>query len=190
MHRLVLAASAVALLSLSCASCATPTKPVPLPEVDLQRMGGGWYIVATIPNALEHGVIAGYDVFTVQSPAVIREDFYMQRSSFSSRRIHATTRITVQPHTGNADWRVHLFGLVSLPFQVFYTDPDYRFVLFGEQDRKWGWIYSRTQTLSPADYQRLLARFTALGYDASQFRKFVQTPDQIGQPGYWNDGIR
>jgi hypothetical protein len=36
----------------------------------------------------------------------------------------------------------------------------------------------------------LLERFTALGYDRSKFVKFVQTPDQIGQPGVWSDGIR
>jgi hypothetical protein len=41
-----------------------------------------------------------------------------------------------------------------------------------------------------ADYQALLARFVALGYDTATFVKFVQTPEQLGQPGIWSDGIK
>jgi apolipoprotein D and lipocalin family protein len=78
---------------------------------------------------------------------------------------------------------------VNLPFLVLYTDPSYRYVLFGEENRKLGWIYARTPTIPDGDYQRLLARFQALGYDAERFRKFVQTPAEIGQPGVWSDGI-
>ena len=63
-------------------------------------------------------------------------------------------------------------------------------VIHHEQNRKLGWIYSRTKTLPDDDYQALLGRFRDLGYDTSGFVKFVQTPDQIGQPGVWSDGIK
>jgi len=98
--------------------------------------------------------------------------------------------IDVVPGTGNADWRVKPVWPLRLPFQIFYVDPDYRFVLFGEQDRQWGWIYSRERTISEADFAALLDRFKALGYDTSKFRRFVQSPDQIGKPGFWSDGIK
>ena len=29
----------------------------------------------------------------------------------------------------------------------------------------------------------------ALGYDTTKFVKFVQTPDEIGQPGVWSEGV-
>ena len=72
---------------------------------------------------------------------------------------------------------------------MLYVDPDYRFVLFGEQNRKLGWIYGRSPAITDADYRALLGRFQALGYDTSNFREFVQTPDQIGQPGFWSDRV-
>ena len=145
--------------------------------------------MATIPNFLERGVIGGYDVFSLE-PAGIREDFYMQLHSFDSERQHFTVSITVRPNTGNADWRVQVLPFVSMPFQVLYTDPTYKFVLFGEQNREWGWIYSRTKQISDSDYQAMLGQFARLGYDTSKFLKFIQTPEQIGQPGYWSDGIK
>jgi apolipoprotein D and lipocalin family protein len=119
----------------------------------------------------------------------IREDFYFRRGGFGGKQRHATTTISIRPNTGAADWRVHI-GPLSLPFQVLYVDPDYRFALFGEQNRKLGWIYGRGPAPSDADYNALLGRFQALGYDTAKFRKFVQTPDQIGQPGFWTDGVK
>jgi len=61
--------------------------------------------------------------------------------------------------------------------------------LIATASRKFGWIYSRTPTIPTSDYQDLLTRFNALGYDTSKFVKFVQTPEEIGQPGVWSEGI-
>jgi apolipoprotein D and lipocalin family protein len=33
-------------------------------------------------------------------------------------------------------------------------------------------------------YRSLLARFDAMGFDASRFRRVPQHPQQIGQPGF------
>jgi apolipoprotein D and lipocalin family protein len=152
-------------------------------------MLGGWYIVATIPNFLERGMVEGYDVFSAGTQGQIQEDFFMRSGGFDRERKHYVVDIKILADGSNADWRVHPIWPFSLPFQIYYVDPQYQFVLFGEQNRKWGWIYSRTQTLSDADYQSLLARFSALGYDKSLFRRLVQTPEQIGKAGFWSDGI-
>jgi len=171
------------------ASAAQAT-PVPLARVELPKMMGDWYLLATMPNFFEKGMVAGHDVYTLRPDGNIREDFDMRRVSFAVKLTRATTRITVQPNTGDADWRVHFFGVVSLPFQVLYVDPQYRFALFGEQNRKLGWVYARTRTISDADYRMLMDRFQALGYDSSKFLKFIQTPEEIGEPGFWSDGVK
>jgi apolipoprotein D and lipocalin family protein len=161
--------------------------PVPLATVDVGRMAGDWYILATLPNSFERGIVAPHDVYTLRPKGDIREDFDFRRGGFGGTLNHATTTISIRPNTGGADWRVHI-GPLALPFQVLWVDPDYRFALFGEQSRKLGWIYART--ISDADYGALLSRFQTVGYDTTKFRKFVQTPDQIGQAGFWNDGVK
>lgn len=182
---------AVSLLIPAVAARATTNRaPVPLANVDLSRMYGGWYILATIPNVLERGVIDNYDHFSAGKNGGIREDFYCRRGGFDHKKHHYVVAIDVLPGTNNADWRVKPVWPLRLPFQIFYVDPDYKFVLFGEQNRKWGWIYSRDRTISDADFAALLDRFRALGYDPSKFRRFVQFPEQIGKPGFWSDGIK
>jgi apolipoprotein D and lipocalin family protein len=164
--------------------------PLPLANADLNKMYGGWYIVATIPNGFEKGMVGPYDVYSKRPDGDIREDFYVRRGSFAAKQFHAVVHDWVRPGTGNAHWRVQVLWPIDLPFLLLYTDPDYRYAMWGEQNRQVGWIYSRTPTLPEADYQALLARFAVLGYDPTLFRKVIQTPEQIGQPGYWSDKIK
>ncbi len=172
-------------------ACAASLRPVPLAShVDLDAIQGGWYILATIPNHFERGMVAPFDVYSLRANGDIREDFYLRRGGFDAKVRHYTVRDTMVSGSNNARWRVHLFGPVSLPFLVLYTDPAYRYVLFGEDNRSVGWVFSRTPTIDDVDYRALLDRFAALGYDTTRFRKVIQRPEQVGMPGFWNDGIQ
>ncbi len=162
------------------AAPAVAVERAPLPHVDMHRMYGGWYMIATLPNSFEKGMVAPFDVYSKRPDGDIQEDFFFQGGGFSAPR----------KHSNNASWRVQVFWPINLPFLVLWTDPDYRYVIFGEDDRQLGWIFSRTRDIPDADYQALLARFDALGYDSKKLVKFIHTPDQIGKPGYWSDGVK
>jgi apolipoprotein D and lipocalin family protein len=170
------------------AGCASHPE-LPLARVDLPRMYGVWYIVATIPNWFEKGMVAPRDSFSPRPDGDIQEDFYLRRGSFGAPEKHFVVHDWVRANSHNAHWRVQIVWPIDLPFLVLDVDPDYQHVLFGEQDRSLGWIYARQPVISDAQYQSLLARFSALGYDASRFRKVVQLPEQIGMPGFWSDDI-
>ena len=178
------------LLAAQLLACAGSQQPIPLAaHVDLDEMQGRWYIVATIPNRFERGMVAPVDIYSHRADGDIQENFYLRSGGFDAKVRHFTVRDSIVPGTNNASWRVHILWPISLPFLVLYTDPAYRYVMFGENDRSLGWVFSRTATIDDADYHALLDRFAALGYDTSRFRKFIQIPEQIGSAGYWNDGI-
>jgi apolipoprotein D and lipocalin family protein len=164
--------------------------PIPLAKVDIDRMYGGWYIVATIPNSFEKGIVAPYDVYSRRADGDIQEDFYFLSGGFGASKKHFVVHDWVLPGTNNASWRVQIFWPVDLPFLVLYVDPNYRYAIFGEENRQLGWIYSRTPSIPDSDYQFLLSRLDALGYDSKRLVKFIQKPDQIGKPGFWSDGVK
>ncbi len=173
-----------------CFGSGASQSPIQLAEqVDLNRMYGGWYIVATIPNRFEKGLVAPFDVYSPRADGDIKEDFYVRDGGFSAPVKHFTVHDWAVPGTHNARWRVQIFWPIDLPFLVLYVDPDYRYVLFGEENRSLGWIYARDPNLDDATYTSLLEQFRLRGYDISQFRRWVQNPGQIGQPGFWSDGI-
>jgi len=162
---------------------------LPLAQVNLDRMYGKWYIVATIPNRFERGLVGMQDEFSKRPDGDIREDFYTRRGGFDAPLKHFVVHDWVRPKSGNAHWRVQIFWPINLPFLLLYVDADYRYAMFGEENRSLGWIYARAPELPDADYRLLLARFESLGYDPRAFRKLIQKPEQVGQPGFWNDDI-
>jgi apolipoprotein D and lipocalin family protein len=159
-------------------------------HVDVHRIYGGWHIVATIPNGFERGMLAPYDVYSPLPDGSIREDFYVRRGAFSAPLKHFVVRDFIKPGTEGASWEVQIFWPIRLPFLVLYVDPGNRYVIFGEESRKLGWIYARDAMMSDLEYQEALGHLANLGYDRLKFRKIIQTPDQIGQPGFWSDGVR
>lgn len=163
--------------------------PLPPPKVDMERMYGGWYMIATLPNWFEKGIVAPYDVYSKRPDGDLQEDFTFRAGSFAATPKHFSVHDWIIPNTNNTHWRVQVFWPLDLPFLVLWVDPQYRYVIFGEEDRKLGWIFSRTQDIPEADYADLLRHFDALGYVSGNLVKFVQRPEQIGKPGYWSDGI-
>ena len=164
--------------------------PLTLATVDRDRMYGGWYMIATMRNSFEKGIVAPYDVYTKRDDGDIREDFYFRNGGFQEPVTHYQVHDWILPGTHNANWRVQIVWPLDLPFLVLYVDPSYRYVMFGERNRQLGWIYARMPTIPNTDYQAMLARFESLGFDRTAFVKFVQTPDQIGQPGFWSEGLK
>jgi apolipoprotein D and lipocalin family protein len=186
--RVILAIAALALQG--CLGGGHDQPPIAVaPHVDLDRVYGGWFIVATIPNWFEKGLVAPYDVYSRREDGDIREDFSVRKGGFAAPVQHFTVHDWAKPGTGNARWRVQIFWPLALPFLVLYVDSEYRFILFGEENRSLGWIFSRTAVVDDATYQALLREFQVRGYDITKFRRWVQFPEQIGQPGFWSDGI-
>jgi lipocalin len=103
--------------------------------VDLKAIQGSWYIVANIPNHFEKGMVAPFDVYTQRANGDIQENFTVRFGGFDANSRHLTITDSVVAGSNNASWRVHIFGLVSLPLLLLYTDPGYRYVLFGENDQ-------------------------------------------------------
>jgi apolipoprotein D and lipocalin family protein len=182
-----------ALSSILIALAGATTAETPLllaPNVDLARVYGGWHIVATMPNSFEKGMVAPYDVYAPGAKGEVREDFYVQHGSFAAPRKHFSVRDFIAPGTGNAHWQVQVIWPLKLPFLMLYLDPGGRYIMWGEDSRKLGWIYAREAVIPDADYRDLMNRFAALGYDTTKFRKIVQHPNQVGAPGFWSDGIK
>ena len=136
---LAAAAAIVASLACGCAAGAADLPPIPLAHVDLSRMYGGWYLIGTIRNGFEKGMLAPYDIYSKRPDGDIQEDFYFYPGSFHASVRHYQVHDWVRPGTNNAHCRVQVMWPVNLPFLVLYTDPSYRYVLFGEQNRELGW---------------------------------------------------
>jgi apolipoprotein D and lipocalin family protein len=172
------------------AGCTFDTSPYPQPplkhaRVDLDRFMGRWYIIGHIPYFAEAGYVGSYAVYTRRPDGAINDQYNGYPKSFAAKRFQFTSVDEVEPRTDNAVWRVTLLnGMVGVPFVIMHVEPDYSVFLGGFPNRSLGWIFAREKRMDEATYRAMLDRFYRQGYDARQFRRVAQFPDQIGKPGF------
>lgn len=191
---LILAAvAATAILMSACSqSPANPNPRADIPlkpaSVDLPRYMGRWYVIAIIPYFLENKYVGSYTDWSLREDGKIDDRYTAHKRTFdaSPSRFHFVDSIV--PGSGNGEWKVRIFWPVHVTQLTLYVDDDYRYTLLALGDKSLGWIFAREPDMSDDVYRSLLARFDAMGYDASRFRRVPQRPQQIGQPGFLPPG--
>jgi apolipoprotein D and lipocalin family protein len=165
----------LALLSLSACHGAAADKPIiPVAHVNLKRYMGRWYVIAAIPTSIERNDYNPVETYRLQPNGSICTVFRFRRGSFAARlhTVHSTA--TVVPHTGNAQWKVHLFWLLRLQYLVGWLSPHYSRVIVARDARDYVWLMARTPHITASQYRAMVARVAAMGYDIKKLRKSPQ----------------
>lgn len=176
----------VSVLPLAACSLSPRTSLVsnpPLPELDLPRFMGRWWVIANIPYFAERGKVASSDNYTLRDDGGI-DVVYAYKSSFDESA-ERTLRATARPLSpSNAHWKQRFFGVFSVQLQVLEVDPDYRWTLIGNPKRSLAWVFAREPMMSSTAYATVVERLRAHGYDPGDLRRVPQHPDQVGQDGF------
>jgi len=179
--RTLLLSCSLALAGLSgCATTMTPIKPVA--RVDLPRFMGSWYVIASIPSFLEKKAYNAVETYTLEPNGHIATVFRYRNSGFTTplKTIHSTGFVT--PGTNDAVWGVQLIWPIKAQYIVAYLDPQYSQTIIARDKRDYVWIMARTPTIPAADYDALVARVKAMGYDIGDLRKVPQSwPESSAQ---------
>ena len=157
---------------------AVPAAPAAL---DLARYQGRWYVIARAPADEPHPRGAYFEYRARGDGAI--DATYASRESFEREPVTETHGAQIDPQLP-AKWRVRRGWLRTDEQWVLYVSPDYRFAIAGVPARRAAWILAREPVIPEWSYAGLLARLALQGYDAAQFRRVPQTPEQIGRPGF------
>lgn len=155
-----------------------PIKPVA--HVDLPRFMGTWYVIATIPTRFEKNAYNPVETYTLQKDGNVYTRFRFRPGGFDKpvKAIHSTGY--VKAGSGNAVWGVQVFWPLKAQYVVAYLKDDYSQLIVARDARDYTWVMARTPTVSPADYDALVAKVKALGYDTSRLRKPPQQWPETG----------
>ena len=168
-----LAAAALALGLLGCSS-SPPAPPLPtVPAVDLARYVGHWYEITLVPNRFQKQCVADTQARYRAQGDDIEVVNRCRQADGSLSEVTGVAKVVAD--SGNAKLRVSFFRPFYGDYWVIGLAPDYRWVLVGEPERQFGWVLSRTPTLSAADLETALAQAEALGYQRSAFKLTPQT---------------
>jgi apolipoprotein D and lipocalin family protein len=162
------------------ASAAKQAPPETVAFVDLDRYVGDWYEIASIPNRFQKhcrgNTMASYRSIEQQRIEVINRCLDQDGALDTAQGV-----ARIVDTASNAKLKVSFVSLFG--WQLFWGDywilelaPDYSYVIVGTPNFRYGWILSRTPTLSAEIRKQLDERLRAVGYDPAAF---VDTPQGL-----------
>jgi len=162
----------LAALLMGCAEASTPIKPVE--HVDLPRYMGRWYVIGIIPTWMERGNHNPVETYQLDRDGNVCTWYRYRPDRFDApvKLLHSTGLVV--PGTGNAEWKVRFFGLFKAQYKVGWLAPDYGQVLIVRDARDYLWYMARTPTVTDTDWQAMLERARAMGYDPSRIQRVPQ----------------
>lgn len=152
--------------------------------VDLPRYMGRWFVIANVPMVDERDYVASCAVWTLRDDGRIEDAVMGRKHGFDQPE--TGTVFIAKPEQGarNSVWRVRPIWPFEFIVMTVYVDPDYEYTVRATPDKDFVWILARRPDMREAVYQSLLERLDQMGFDTSRFKKVVQFPEQIGQPGF------
>lgn len=167
----------VALLVAACTSTAPSPPLTTVSRVELDRYAGTWHEVALYPNRFQQACATDTTAtYTPLGDGRIGVRNSCRRADGSEMAVDGIAEV-VDAAT-NAKLKVSFLpawirwtGIGRGDYWVLYLSPDYRLAIVGEPSREYLWILARTPTLSAQEYQALMPKIRAAGYDPQRLRR-------------------
>jgi apolipoprotein D and lipocalin family protein len=140
-----------------------------VPSVDLKRYIGTWYEIARYPNSFQkEDCVATTATYSFREDGKIRVLNTCRKGSPDGPKKSATGKAWVVDPVTNAKIKVQFFWPFSGDYWIIQLGDEYEYAVVGHPDRTYLWILSRTPTMAPELYARILARLNEQGYDPSK----------------------
>jgi len=153
-------------------------KPAPMqvvPSVDLARYAGKWYEVARLPNRFQRDCASDTSAtYTLRPDGKITVLNQCRQTDGRMKSARGTARLAGGKEP-NSKLRVTFFWPFYGNYWIIDLEPDYRWAVVGEPDRKYFWILSREPQLDEALYNQIVERARNQGYDLSPLLRTSHT---------------
>jgi apolipoprotein D and lipocalin family protein len=151
---------------------AEKTPPATVEHVDVHRYSGVWYEIARYPNFFQRNCVADTTAsYSLRTDGRIEVLNTCRTKNGQSDTVRGYAKV-VDPRT-NAKLKVTFFWPFSGDYWIIGLDPDYRFAVVGDPQRKYLWILSRKPRLDDATYAQIAALARDAGYDPA---RLIKTP--------------
>ena len=141
--------------------------------VDLQRYSGRWFEIASFPMFFQRQCIG--DTTAEYALKADGEIAVTNRCRTDSGFDQAQGTAWATEPGNNSRLKVSFFWPFRSDYWVIGLDPDYRWAVVGNPNRKYLWLLSRTPELPPPLLEAALKSASAQGYDLSQLRYTSQS---------------
>lgn len=147
-----------------------------VPQVDLKRFMGDWYVIAAIPTAIEKESYNAVENYQLNKDGTIATTFTFNQGSFEGKLKTYRPRGFVVENTGNARWGMQFIWPIKAEFLIAHLDDQYTETIIARNARDYVWIMARSPDISTEAYTALVEKIRDMGYDIQQLRKVPHQP--------------
>lgn len=157
----------------ACAGQALPPVAA-VPQVDLQRFMGDWYVIAAIPTFIENEAYNAVESYRLDADGNIATTFTFRKGDFDGPlKTYEATGYVVDG-SGNAVWGMQFVWPIKAEYRIAYLAPDYGTTVIARNARDYVWIMAREPRIDKGRYRQLVDFVAGLGYDVSGLRQVPQ----------------
>ncbi len=163
-------------------ACATPPDSahpplVVVPYVDYNRYMGTWYEIARFPHSFEEGCVAATATYRMMDDGEHIEVINRcHEKTVDGPLREARAKAWVEDPPIQAKLKVQFFWPFVGDYWIVDLADDYRYAVVTAPERDYLWILSRTPTMDPSDYERILSHLRLQGLDLTQLKRPPQIP--------------
>lgn len=173
--RRFLTGSLLVVLASGCAS--TPGRaPIPtVPQVDLPRYMGAWYVIAHIPTFIEREAFDAVESYALASDGTVATTFTFRAGAPTGPAKRYTPTGFVRDPVNKSTWGMQFIWPIKAEFLIAYLDADYAQTIVARNARDYAWIMARTPSISETEFAAHVERLRAWGYDVGRLRRVPQS---------------
>lgn len=166
------------ILSSLLGACASNQKPqiATVPQVDIPRFMGEWYVIAAIPTAIETESFNAIESYHLDADGTIATTFTFNKGSLSGKMKTYKPRGFIVDGSGNARWGMQFIWPIKAEYLIAHLDEEYTQTIIARNARDYVWIMARTPQIGDEAYAALRKKVADMGYDISQLRKVPHNP--------------
>ena len=147
-----------------------------VPQVDLQRFMGDWYVIGGRMTCFEDGAHNAVENYTWnEEKQRIDVTFTFNKDSFDGKLKTMTQKGYVQEHPSNAHWEISPLWPLRFDYLVIGLAEDYSWTAIGVPDQDYLWIMAREPYMSEEQLESILQELSQKGYDTEEI---VLVPQQ------------
>jgi apolipoprotein D and lipocalin family protein len=150
---------------------------IPAPQVDIPRYMGDWYVIASIPTALEKNAYNAIESYALDDDGSIQTTFTYRKGGFDGEPKKITARGFVKDDPSKSVWGMRFIWPIQSDYRIAWIAEDYSQVVVAREKLDYVWIMARTPSVDPADLTKLKSFAQSLGYDAAKIQDVPQKPN-------------
>lgn len=153
--------------------CASNDAPLPTAEnVNIDLFMGRWYVHGYTPIVVDKNAHNAIEHYRLDADKKIQTTYQFRDGGVDAEIKTFTPVGWVNEEVGsNAEWHMQFIWPFTADYIILYVDADYSETIVAHPSRRYAWIMLRGDSVSDADYDRLLTKLKLAGYDTGIMQK-------------------